>query len=183
MIHKRLWAGAKTLLGGAAAEFLKPRRQGPAAMPGMPDMSRMPSPGIAQNGVQTFHNIPMMGPLPPINGRTRVVETPGWKGAAQRFVPGGATGLHVESPAQMNGIAGGPPKGYHLNKSSYFLLNGTYVAKGSKYVKNRHRNPLNPRALKGAVARIDAGKIWQSKLSEISTGKFTAAGNRRSCPN
>lgn len=71
------------------------------------------------------------------------------------------------------------PAGHHLNKTSYFLIDGTFVPARSRWVKNRRRNPLNPRALRRAISRIDAGKIWQGKLHEISTAKFTAAGNRK----
>ncbi len=116
---------------------------------------------------------------PQVAGPQRVVPTPGLGGFIQRALPGGETGLQVEAAAT-NGAC---TKGFHLNKSDYFLKNGTFIAKGTMCVKNRRRNPLNPRALTRAVARIDAGKIWQSKLSEIATGKFTAAGNRKSCPN
>lgn len=177
MIHKAIWGGIKTAFSGAAQEFLKPRRQGPDAMPGNP-----------QGGVRTFHNLrngngQVVTPPPPIvmngtGGRYPVVETRGWKGGAQRFFPGGETGLEIQMPANV-----GTQKGYHLNKSSYFLLDGTYVPKGSRLVKNRRRNPLNPRALRNAIGRIDAGKIWQDKLADISTSKFTAAGHRKSCPS
>lgn len=71
------------------------------------------------------------------------------------------------------------PAGHHLNKTSYFLTDGTFVPARSRWVKNRRRNPLNARALRRAISRIDAGKIWQGKLHEISTAKFTAAGNRK----
>jgi hypothetical protein len=94
---------------------------------------------------------------------------PGLIGKAQRFVPGGATGF--ESVAC--------PRGFHPNKADYWLQDGTYVPKGSRCVKNRSRDPLNPRALRRAVARVDADKTWQSKLSEIETGKYTKAGNRK----
>lgn len=71
------------------------------------------------------------------------------------------------------------PRGYHLNKSSYWLRDGTFVPKGTKLVKNRRRDPLNARALRRAISRVDAGKVWQSKLSEITTAKYTAAGKRK----
>lgn len=116
---------------------------------------------------------------PPVNGRNGggavpVVPTPGIAGMAARFFPGGKTGLEVD-------IGTIPTKGFHLNKSDYFLKDGTFIAKGTRMVKDRRRNPLNPRALMRAVGRIDAGKIWQGKLSEIATAKFTAAGNRKAC--
>lgn len=75
--------------------------------------------------------------------------------------------------------AGVAAKGYHLNKSSYFLRDGTFVAEGTRMVKNRRRNALNARALRRAVARIDAGKTWQGKLAQISTAKYTAAGKHK----
>ena len=72
------------------------------------------------------------------------------------------------------------PSGFHLNKSDYFLKSGEFVPKGTRLVKNRRRDPLNARALKRAVARVDAGKVWQGKLAEISTKKYTAAGKKKS---
>lgn len=94
-------------------------------------------------------------------------------------------------PARMNGGGGtitSPagttikcPSGTHPNKSDYFLKDGSFVPKGSRCVKNRRRNPLNPDALRRAVGRIDAGKVWQAKLREIETAKYTKAGNEKSC--
>jgi hypothetical protein len=104
-------------------------------------------------------------------GGGTIVPSPGLGGYAQRLVPGGKTGYEVA----------GSVRGFHPNKSDYFLRDGTFVPKGSRLVKNRTRNPLNPRALRRAVARIDAGKAWQSKLSEIATAKYTAAGNKKAC--
>jgi len=109
-----------------------------------------------------------------------VTRTPGVRGAIERFLPGGATGLELRT-TQAQVAQGMTPKGFHLNKSDYFLKNGTFIAKGSVFVKNRRRNPLNPRALRNAIGRVDAGKIWQGKLNEITTGKFTSAGNRKAC--
>lgn len=71
------------------------------------------------------------------------------------------------------------PKGHHPNKSSYFLKNGQFVPEGSRCVKNRRRDPMNPRALRRAIGRVEAGKAWQGKLAEISTGKWTASGKRK----
>lgn len=76
-------------------------------------------------------------------------------------------------------VSGVAPKGYRLNKSSYFLKDGTFVPKGSRYVKIRRRNSLNVRALDRAIGRVDGAKRIQSKLHEITTAKYTAAGNKR----
>jgi hypothetical protein len=78
-----------------------------------------------------------------------------------------------------NGTRLACPAGFHPNKSDYFLRDGTFVAEGTRCVKNRRRDPLNPRALRSAIGRIDAGKQWQSKLREIETGRHTKAGTRK----
>lgn len=154
-----------------------------------------PFAGAASGAVAGFRGAPSLSTVPPPisvamgrppSGRpqgprgARVIPTPGIVGRIQRFLPGGATGLEMAGAAA-TGTDMVPfiPKGFHPNKSAYFLRDGTFVAKGSKFVKNRRRNPLNPRALRRAIGRIDAGKIWQGKLHEISTAKFTAAGNRK----
>lgn len=113
----------------------------------------------------------------PMVGTQVMVPKPGVVGAIQRFVPGGFSGTMVQDVA-MNGAC---PSGHRPNKSSYFLSDGTFVPKGSRCVKRRQRNPTNPRAMSRAIARIDSGKRFQNRMAEISTGKYTASGKRRSC--
>lgn len=105
--------------------------------------------------------IAALGPLPAIAGGLR---------AAPRAP--GAAAIAVEP-----GI--GCPKGYHANKSAYYLMDGSFVEKGTKCVKNRRRNPMNARALSSAITRVNGGKRFQHTLSEIETGKYTKAGNRK----
>ena len=105
--------------------------------------------------------------------------------------PGGAPGVTIAPPGgagvkpgnrvsgHMGDVQGKAPSGYHWNKTSYFLKDGTYVPAGTKLVKNRRRNPMNARALSRAISRVDAGKAWQSKLAGISTSKYTASGKRK----
>ena len=88
----------------------------------------------------------------------------------QALLPGGKTGFEGLEKA---------PSGYHWNKTGYFLRDGSYVAPGSKLVKNRRKNPLNVRALSRAISRVEGGKAWQGKLAGISTEKYTAAGKRK----
>lgn len=88
--------------------------------------------------------------------------TPGVAGAAQRFIPGGATGYEYAGP---------PPSGMRLNKSSYWLKDGTYVPAGTRYVKIRRRNPLNPKALDRAMGRITSAKRASKKLSRVTIRK------------
>lgn len=96
-----------------------------------------------------------------------VVRTPGILGAAQRFLPGGRTGYQVQVPA--NGM--GCPSGYRPNKTEYFLKDGTFVAKGSRCVKIRRRNPLNPRAADRAMSRLQSAKKAAQKLNRVTIRK------------
>ena len=99
------------------------------------------------------------------------IPRPGITGTLERLIPGGETGM----------MASAQPAGYHSNKSSYFLMDGTFVPKGTRWVRNRRRNPANARALSRAIGRIDLGKKLQGTLAGISTSKFTAAGKKKSC--
>ena len=109
-----------------------------------------------------------------------MVPRPGLIGKIQRAVPGGATGTMVgPAPFGANGMA--CETGFRPNKTSYFLKDGTFIEKGTRCVKRRQRNPMNPRALSRAIGRIDAGKRFQNRMSQISTGRFTAAGKKKSC--
>lgn len=49
---------------------------------------------------------------------------------------------------------GGCPSGHHMNRSSYHLMDGTFVPEGSRCVKNRTRNPYNKRAATRAAGRL-----------------------------
>lgn len=73
------------------------------------------------------------------------------------------------------------PSGYRPNKSSYFLSDGTFIPEGSKCVKIRRRNSLNPKALDRAISRLNGAKRIQNKLRGFSTDKYTAAGSKREC--
>jgi len=96
------------------------------------------------------------------------VPSPGVGGFIERLLPGGATGFQSLAC----------PSGFHPNKSSYFTQAG-FVEKGSRCVKNRRRNPMNPRALDRAISRVDSGKRLQHKLASITTAKFTSGGKRK----
>jgi len=66
-------------------------------------------------------------------------------------------------------MVGGP--GYHLNKSSYFLMSGEFVPAESRWVKNRKRNPANARATSRAISRITGAKSYAKSLGRISIRK------------
>jgi len=90
--------------------------------------------------------------------------TPGIVGFMQRGVPGGQPG-YEDVPAI------GSPAGYHVNKTSYFLKDGTFIPEGSRWVKNRHRNPLNPRAASRAIGRLESLKKATARFSRITIRK------------
>lgn len=97
------------------------------------------------------------------------VPRPGPLAASQRFIPGGETGLGA-----------GCGKGFHPNKSTYFLNDGTRVDRGTRCVRDRRRyNPANAKATSRSIGRINSAKRMQGALSEISTGKYTSSGKRK----
>jgi hypothetical protein len=98
------------------------------------------------------------------------IPAPGIPAAVQRFIPGGQTGM---MPAVATGGIGSPA-GYHVNKSDYFLMDGTFVPAGSRWVKNRQRNPLNPRAASKAISRIEQLKRATARFSRITIRKKCA---------
>lgn len=103
------------------------------------------------------------GPKPPAGLPTNLpaLPTPGVGGAIQRILPGGQSGYQSAAP----------PKGYRLNKTGYFLKDGTYVPPESRFVKIRRRNSLNPRALSRAMSRLEGAKKASKSLSRISIRK------------
>lgn len=111
-------------------------------------------------------------PPPPSTTTSRIDLNP--------FIPGSI----YESTTTTGGgmpVSGGCPAGYHPNKTSYHLKDGTFVAKGTRCVRNRRRNAMNPRALSRALARVDSAKRWQSKLSGVTTRKYTSSGALKKC--
>lgn len=158
---KGLTGGPAGVLTGAASGFKEGFGKAPVVTRGIGTFPRLPDP--IRMAIQ---QVPQT-----------IEPAPGIRAALERALPFGKTGLQVAT----NGVNGVGPKGFHLNKSSYFLKDGTFIDKGTMFVKNRRRNPLNPRALRNAIGRVDAGKIWQGKLNEITTAKFTSAGNRKAC--
>jgi len=127
----------------------------PASVPFVPTTTRPPI---------TVRRGPGIPNLQAVNGGTpRGADIQTATGARQRFFPTGATGLGA-----------GCQSGFHPNKSSYRLLSGELVEKGTRCVRNRRRNPMNPRALDRAIGRIVSAKKMSKKLGTISV--------RKTCP-
>jgi len=83
--------------------------------------------------------------------------------ANQVFQAGGtaATGMTLACPV-----------GYHPNKSEYWVTSSqgtpSLVSVGERCVKNRKRNPLNPRAYDRAISRVKSAKNFARKLGRIT---------------
>jgi len=84
--------------------------------------------------------------------------------------------------AQVASVAMGCPSGYHANKTSYFLKDGTYVPRGSRCVRNRRRNPLNFRALNRSISRVkQAHKTAQRIEKAIPRRPARRSPTRKKC--
>jgi len=131
------------------------------------------------------------GPQLPPGSRTQI-PTPGLAGRVQRFLPGGSTGFTTLPPGLIPkgpggvigafpGVPGGvtgfatngdcpgeprvcAPRGFHLNKSSYFLRDGTFIQRGTQFVRNRRLNNANGRAQAKAITRLEKGADNAKKL-------------------
>lgn len=108
-----------------------------------------------------------------------VTRTPGLSGVVQRILPGGATGYETRTPAAAAapmiaepGMTIACPSGYRPNKSGYYVADGNgggiWVAPGTKCVKKRRRNSLNPRAASRAMSRIEGAKKASRSLDRFS---------------
>jgi len=94
---------------------------------------------IAAGRIAPGHGVPRLPVTLPGGARLDIGSLlPGGKPA---FIPGGG-GIDVI------------PRGYRLNKSSYFLKNGQFVPEGTKLVKVRRRNFANGRALRRSIGRV-----------------------------
>lgn len=94
------------------------------------------------------------GPLGAISGFAR--SAPAMPQIALPFArPGTAVATRPAAPVGQVS-ATGAPSGYRLNKSGYFLKDGSYVAPGTKWVKIRRRNPANAKALRRSLSRVES---------------------------
>jgi len=142
-----IFRGAVGAVKGAVGGFLG--RQPPAPVAG-PGSYPLPRP------MQLTQRAPVR--IGPINIDPRAI------------LPGGDP-LFSLAGAAANGACPPSMGGYHLNKSEYFLKSGEFVPAGSRYVRNRKRNPANARATSRAISRVVGAKRYASSLSRISIRK------------
>jgi len=157
-VHKRILGAATGFLGGgftgAIGGFAAGGRKRSQRNAG-PTTTRRGKGSRSRRGSRARQSI----------GQTfQVTDVPGFRGALERAIPFGATGLQVSGAPLGVGVAvtGGCPSGFHPNKSSYFRSDGAggavRVMKGTMCVRNRRMNALNPKAATKAIARVGAGK-------------------------
>lgn len=164
------------LLGGPAGAAAGAGLAGRLLGGGSPQVPQVATPGFPGPG--RGRRPPAINP--PFGGPPGVgVGIPGLFGRARAGV-----GEQLQVPQTRNGAppAGmklACPSGFRPNKTSYFLKDGTFVPEGSKCVKIRRRNPMNPKALDRAISRMNSAKRLQSKLRGFSTDKYTAAGKKK----
>ncbi len=98
--------------------------------------------------------------------------------ARQRMLGGGAANGSCPPGAEC-------PKGHHLNRSNYFLQDGTFVPAGSRCVANRRRNPENFRANRRAAGRLLARKRQADRMDKALASLAPKRSRRASvskCP-
>ena len=118
---------------------------------------------VQQIAPPTFTSMPAYAPPQMPVG---LVPPPGFAAPVTGMGPGAGV-----MPTTVPQAAIGAPSGYHVNESDYFLKDGTFVPAGSRWVKNRKRNPLNPRAASKAISRIEQLKRATSRFSRITIRK------------
>jgi len=92
-------------------------------------------------------------------GFQEAIPKPGARGAIERFLPGGSSGMVCPTDA---------PRGKHLNKSGYWTKDG-FVAPGTKWVTNRTMNVGNAKALRRSIRR-EQGFVKLAQRSLKGTG-------------
>ena len=117
-------------------------------------------------------SIPTLPPMRTLPLTIQQVPTPGARGAIERFLPGGSTGM-MDDPQYR---AGKPSQtGWHWNKSGYFLKSGEWVPAGTKQVRNRKMNPLNPSAVKSSMKRLGRAKTAAKDINRVTIRKRACA--------
>lgn len=126
---------------------------------GRPAVTTAPAPGYFPAPLPSRPPMPGVGTLGPSS-----------------FGVGGVPSAPQNGRAFPQAVDGGPPApGYHLNKSGYYRRSPAgsivYVPPRSVWVRNRRRNPLNPRALDRALGRVGSAKNASKRLAGVTIRK------------
>jgi hypothetical protein len=136
-------------VGGAVTGFMGGSKTGPSATSAAPPLPPMRT---LQEQVRFQQN----GTRPPTM-RERVEMT----------LPGGRSGTEGLTEEQRRAGRASSP-GYHWNKSGYYLKGGSYIWPGTKEVRNRRMNPLNPSAVKKSMTRLGRAKTAAKDINRVT---------------
>jgi len=195
-IHKRIGRGLRGfgsggLIGAASGFFGRgeervPRRGGPGGTASPAPRGSRGRQRRAEIAPPRSRSVPFALPRLPtrvvggVVAGHRIVPDTGQRGGPRRFGPASKASRRMAAralaAAPMEVMEAGMmiacPQGYHPNKSGYYTQEG-YIEEGSRCVKNRRRNALNPRALTRAVGRIKSAKTASKILGRITIRKHT----------
>lgn len=163
--------GPLGVIGKAVGGVLSPTRP-------QVNVTSAPSPGIRM----TAGSMPVLTARPGVG----VVQAPGTIQSVSGFKAGPVLigSQQTYAPSGFQDVTGGssstavPPRGKHLNRTGYFLKGGQYVAPHSRWVTNRRRNPLNPRALSRSLSRLASAKKATQCLKQYSIREKKSCGCR-----
>lgn len=160
--------GLSGAVRGVASPFIKQPTIQPMQMP----VAQPPGfgGGVQIGGTVT---IPGVGTVSGGTGGGITIAPPG-SGFGPGFGPvvgGGSSTAPLAPGACVPGM-----RGVRTNKTGYFLRSGQYVPPGTKCVKSRRRNPLNPRALSKAMGRVVSFKKAATAASRISIRSAKSCG-------
>lgn len=180
-IFGSIWSGIK----GAATGFVT-GGVGGAIMGGVAGLAsngkpKNPSLGAGGGPLGTLlqkrqlSTLPMTAPVPadvnifsPNSGNQILLAPPLYAGPGRGNTTQGGFGGIERDPNTPGSGATPCARGYHYNKSGYFTQRYGWIPRGTVCVKNRKRNPLNPRAASRAMARLSSAKKAASFLSKVS---------------
>jgi hypothetical protein len=156
-----LTGGPAGAIAGVASELFKPKATPATPAIARPIVNTLPVLRPSVNIAQAF-------PQLPDSTRTSGVVLPGGGliGTRTTYGPGNQTqsggGALVGQGQHTPCMAG-----YHYNRTGYFTKRYGWIEKGTVCVKNRRRNPLNPRALSKALSRLTSAKRAVNVLDRI----------------
>ena len=155
--------GPAGAIAGVASEIFKPKPTpaSPIAPVVRPTVSTLPV--LRNPAINIASQFPVLRPQQPDS----VVVRQG--GSVPGLYQGGSTTTSYYPTA-----AGGAAQpgnachvGYHWNRTGYYTKSRGWVERGTVCVKNRRRNPLNPRALSKALSRLTSAKRAVTVLDRI----------------
>jgi len=169
-IHKKIGQFAKTALGVVGA----------VGIPGVSGVARIGSSFLGGGSRNLAFNRARAAQMARGAATARLTLPPGLTPRG----PGGILGALPGVPGGISGFAQEAtgaicPKGHHLNKSNYFLIDGTHVPAMSRCVKNRRRNNDNGRAAMRAARRLLGRKKSQDSIDKALRA-FAPRGRARS---